>query len=59
MNERMDNEPAHNNPVEELAAGSMSVVPVGLDDGYAYTKVALPDGRLFACLQEPGWVPPV
>ena len=47
MNERMDNEPAHNNPVEELAAGSMSVVPVGLDDGYAYTKVALPDGRLF------------
>jgi len=21
-------------------------IPVGLDDGYAYTKVALPDGRL-------------
>ena len=25
---------------------SMNPVPVGLDDGYAYTKVALPDGRL-------------
>jgi plasmid segregation protein ParM len=24
----------------------MTPVPVGLDDGYAYTKVALPDGRL-------------
>ncbi|GAB3101158.1 ParM/StbA family protein [Aestuariicella hydrocarbonica] len=24
------------------------VVPVGVDDGYAYTKVALPDGRLVA-----------
>jgi len=23
-----------------------SITPVGLDDGYAYTKVALPDGRL-------------
>ena len=21
-------------------------IPVGLDDGYAYTKIALPDGRL-------------
>ena len=27
-------------------ASSMNPVPVGLDDGYAYTKVALPDGRL-------------
>ena len=25
---------------------SMNPIPVGLDDGYAYTKVALPDGRL-------------
>ena len=25
----------------------MNPVPIGLDDGYAYTKVALPDGRLF------------
>ena len=25
---------------------SSSITPVGLDDGYAYTKVALPDGRL-------------
>jgi plasmid segregation protein ParM len=24
----------------------MNPIPVGLDDGYAYTKVALPDGRL-------------
>ena len=27
---------------------SMTPIPVGLDDGYAYTKVALPDGRLIA-----------
>ena len=26
----------------------MNPVPVGLDDGYAYTKVALPNGRLIA-----------
>ena len=25
---------------------SMTPIPVGLDDGYAYTKLALPDGRL-------------
>ena len=25
---------------------TMNPIPVGLDDGYAYTKVALPDGRL-------------
>ena len=27
-------------------AASIKPVPIGLDDGYAYTKVALPDGRL-------------
>lgn len=27
---------------------SPNPIPVGLDDGYAYTKVALPDGRLVA-----------
>ena len=27
-------------------ASSMTPIPVGLDDGYAYTKLALPDGRL-------------
>jgi plasmid segregation protein ParM len=27
-------------------ASSMTPVPIGLDDGYAYTKLALPDGRL-------------
>jgi len=27
-------------------AASMNPIPIGLDDGYAYTKVALPDGRL-------------
>ena len=27
---------------------SMTPIPVGLDDGYAFTKVALPDGRLIA-----------
>ncbi len=26
----------------------MTPIPVGLDDGYAFTKVALPDGRLIA-----------
>jgi len=31
-----------------LQVDPMEVVPVGLDDGYAYTKVALPDGRLVA-----------
>lgn len=29
-----------------IAGNPMQVVQVGLDDGYAYTKVALPDGRL-------------
>jgi plasmid segregation protein ParM len=36
---------------EEVNVGSpspMSVVQVGLDDGYAYTKLALADGRLVA-----------
>ena len=27
-------------------ASSLTPVPIGLDDGYAYTKLALPDGRL-------------
>ena len=27
---------------------TMTPVPIGLDDGYAFTKVALPDGRLIA-----------
>ncbi len=26
---------------------SINPIPVGIDDGYAYTKIALPDGRLF------------
>jgi plasmid segregation protein ParM len=29
-------------------ANTMTPIPVGLDDGYAFTKVALPDGRLVA-----------
>ena len=29
-----------------IADNPMQVIQVGLDDGYAYTKVALPDGRL-------------
>ncbi len=29
-----------------IADNPMQIVQVGLDDGYAYTKVALPDGRL-------------
>jgi len=27
---------------------SMTPIPVGLDDGYVFTKIALPDGRLIA-----------
>ena len=27
-------------------ASSLTPIPVGLDDGYAYTKLALPEGRL-------------
>jgi plasmid segregation protein ParM len=27
---------------------SVNPIPVGLDDGYAYTKLVLPDGRMFA-----------
>ena len=30
------------------AAPTINPSPVGLDDGYAFTKVALPDGRLTA-----------
>ena len=30
------------------AAPTINPIPVGLDDGYAFTKVALPDGRLIA-----------
>ena len=30
------------------ASGDMNPVNIGLDDGYAFTKVALPDGRLIA-----------
>ena len=29
-------------------SNTMTPIPVGLDDGYAFTKVALPDGRLIA-----------
>ena len=29
-------------------SSSMTPIPVGLDDGYAFTKIALPDGRLIA-----------
>ncbi len=29
-------------------ANSINPIPVGLDDGYAFTKIALPDGRLVA-----------
>lgn len=29
-------------------SASINPIPVGIDDGYAYTKVALPDGRMHA-----------
>jgi len=32
----------------DSAANTMNSIQVGLDDGYAYTKIALPDGRLTA-----------
>ena len=34
-------------------AAAMNPIPVGLDDGYAYTKLALPDGRLLAWTRDP------
>jgi plasmid segregation protein ParM len=42
---------------DSIADDPMQVVQVGLDDGYAYTKVALPDGRLVSrCRRGRAWV---
>ncbi len=38
----------HSDKPANNANGSMQVAQLGLDDGYAFTKVALPDGRLLA-----------
>tara|TARA_R110002049_G_scaffold309264_1_gene519414 strand:+ start:8945 stop:10039 length:1095 start_codon:yes stop_codon:yes gene_type:complete len=39
---------AQKEPSQQPPPDPMAVCPVGLDDGYAYTKVALADGRLFS-----------
>ena len=36
-----------------IDASSLQVMQIGLDDGYAFTKIALPDGRLLA-ITSPG-----
>ena len=36
-------------------ASSINPIPVGLDDGYAFTKIALPDGRLSRFLHVLAW----
>ena len=48
MTERIDKKPTQADKTSQLTSDPMSVVQVGLDDGYAYTKVALADGRLFS-----------
>ena len=45
MTELTDEKATHQRQAS-IAGNPMQVVQVGLDDGYAYTKVALPDGRL-------------
>lgn len=47
MTEITDERPSPEDHPSRQSTDPMSVVPVGLDDGYAYTKVALADGRLF------------
>ena len=48
MTERTDEKPTQDDNTSRLSADPMTVVQAGLDDGYAYTKVALADGRLFS-----------
>ncbi|MCB1717468.1 MAG: plasmid stability protein StbA, partial [Candidatus Competibacteraceae bacterium] len=47
MTELTDQKFAHTD-VPSPSIDAMNVGQAGLDDGYAYTKVALPDGRLVA-----------
>jgi plasmid segregation protein ParM len=51
-NEKMRSEPLNPEPVKtdavNIESQSVSPIQVGIDDGYAYTKLALPDGRLLA-----------
>ena len=48
MTERTDEKSTQDDDTSRLSSDPMTVVQVGLDDGYAYTKVALADGRLFS-----------
>ena len=49
MTELTDSNDQHNaNKATVLQPSVEQVVQLGLDDGYAYTKIALPDGRLAA-----------
>ena len=43
-----DNDQHLENKTAALKSSDEQVVQLGLDDGYAYTKIALPDGRLAA-----------
>jgi plasmid segregation protein ParM len=45
--EKMRSEPLNTEPVS-IESQTTSAIQVGIDDGYAYTKLALPDGRLLA-----------
>ncbi len=48
----MNTEPVSTEPVStesvSIESQAASAIQVGIDDGYAYTKLALPDGRLLA-----------
>ena len=46
-NEKMRSGPLNIEPVN-TESQTVSAIQVGIDDGYAYTKLALPDGRLLA-----------
>ena len=49
MTELTDSNDQHNaNKATVFKSSEEQVVQLGLDDGYAYTKIALPDGRLVA-----------
>ena len=49
MTELTDSNDQHNaNKATVFKSSDEQVVQLGLDDGYAYTKIALPDGRLVA-----------
>ena len=50
--ELLNPEPVSTKPVStesvNIESQAVTAIQVGIDDGYAYTKLALPDGRLLA-----------